>query len=356
VRPPPLDYRHLLRLTDAGGLFEHADRLEPRREHGYCVDDMARAIVVVARDEAAPQDVRAAGDLYLHLVLDAMTPNGRVHNRLAYRGGWTDAPTVNDCWGRALWALGTVAAQVSTIPAITRRRALDAFERGARNRSPHLRAMAYAGLGAAEVLCVEPRHAMAQVLLTDAARFVDTRCVEAATGAARATPTRADWPWPEPRLRYANAVLPEVLMAAGGALQDEHRRDTGLSLLTWVVRQESAQGDQSGHLSVTPAHGWGAGEPRPGFDQQPIEVAALAEACARAYLVTGERQWHETLLRCAAWFEGANDVALSLADSDSGGGRDGLHIDRVNENQGAESTLALLSVRQQVRRVSASAR
>ena len=147
------------------------------------------------------------------------------------------------------------------------------------------------------------------------------------------------WPWPEERLTYANAILPEAMMAIGSGLGDEALLQDGLALLTWLVAHET----RNGHLSVTPVGGWQRGEPRPGFDQQPIEVAALAEACWRAFQLTGDLVWRTALAMCVTWFLGANDSGLALYDPSTGGGRDGLHIDGVNENQGAESTLAVLA-------------
>jgi hypothetical protein len=141
-------------------------------------------------------------------------------------------------------------------------------------------------------------------------------------------------------------VLPEVMVAAGAALEDGPLLDRGLALLGWLVDVETAL---RGHLSVTPAAGWAPGEPRPAFDQQPIEVATLAEACARARRITGDDRWRTTLDRCEQWFDGWNDVDTPLADDVSGGCHDGLTVSGVNANQGAESTLALLAVRQLVK-------
>jgi hypothetical protein len=142
-------------------------------------------------------------------------------------------------------------------------------------------------------------------------------------------------------------VLPETLLAAGAALGDPATVAAGLAMLDWLLDIETADS----HLSVTPAHGWKVGEPRPGFDQQPIEVAAIADACARAFTLTGDPKWSDGVLRSAAWFLGDNDVHTALFDPASGGGCDGLERFGRNENQGAESTLAAISTFQQAHRI-----
>jgi hypothetical protein len=138
------------------------------------------------------------------------------------------------------------------------------------------------------------------------------------------------------------------MIAAGTALEDHALRQRGLDLLAWLVDHETADG----HLSPTPATGRGPGDARPGFDQQPIEVASLADACARASAVDASAIWPDSVRAAAAWFEGANDAGLQMWDPRTGGGFDGLHADAVNRNQGAESTLAVLSTLQHARRLS----
>jgi hypothetical protein len=332
-----LSYDHLLRLSDDIGVVEHATGREPLTSSGYCLDDVARALVVIARDEAAPSEVVDLGEICLDFVVSALTPDGRAHNRRPHGSRlWSDEPSCGDWWGRAIWALGTVV-RAGTDPT---GRALRAFDYAARARSPHLRSMAYAGVGAAEVLERYPGYSVARTLLEDGADLV-----------AGASEPGHSWPWPEPRLRYANGVLPEVVVAAGSAARDRELLSRGLALLAWLVAVETAP---AGHLSVTPASGWAAGEPRPGFDQQPVEVAALAEACARALRVTGDRRWSHALARAGDWFEGRNDHGVPMADENCGGGFDGLTVTGVNRNEGAESTLALLSVRQLVRHTAGS--
>lgn len=350
----PLSYAHLVRLSDAVGVFEHAELLVPRLEHGYCVDDVARVLVVVAREPRPSDELVTLARTALDFVLDAVTDEGLVHNRRVHGGGWTDTAGVEDCWGRALWGLGTLAARWGDQWPEGAQAAYRGFEQVGRHRSRDRHAMAFAALGAAEILAVRPRHAVARGLLDDAAALLDT-------AAMVWTPPGTTWPWPEPRLRYASAALCEALLAAGELPGDKSRRRRALQQLEWLVDLETSGSPGARHRSVTPAGGWEPGETRPAFDQQPIEVAALADACARAAEVTRTHpdaavarttlDWEAEVLCCEAWFLGANDVGVPLVDEESGGGYDGLMPDGRNENEGAESTLALLSTRQQADRV-----
>lgn len=341
VAPPPtISYAYLSHLSDDVGLFEHAELTRPRTEHGYCVDDVARGLVVAGREPARPAELDHLAEVYLAFVVDAVTPSGAVHNRRVYGGGWTDAPSFDDCWGRALWGLGTAVARLPELAD----RALHAFETAARGRSRSPRAMAFAAMGAAEVLAQDAGHAPSRTLLTDAAYRVDT----ATMSNLRASGGR--WLWPEDRLAYANAVFPETLLAAGVLAPDDELLGRGLTQLEWLVTREIAD---DGHLSVVPTSGWAEGEPQPAFDQQPLEVAALADAGARAGDATGDPYWDDLVLSCEAWFLGANDSGAVLIDEETGGGYDGLTHTGRNQNRGAESTLALLTTLQQARRVRA---
>lgn len=325
-------FEHLLALSNHHGTFEHACGTQPRREHGYCTDDMARVLVVTTREPEAGDAVRGLAKVAVRFLDEAQAYLGGCRNRMDHTGAWTDGYAFDDCWGRCLWGLGTAAAHSDN--GLVRRLSVVQFERAARGRSTWPRAMAFAAIGAAELLAVEPGNVAARKLIGDYA-------------AGLAAPTGdSAWPWPEPRLSYANAVLAEAMIAAGGARDDAALSQRGLELLAWLIEQETIDG----HLSPTPVGGWAAGEPRPGFDQQPIEVSSLADACARAAVVDAAALWPDTVRAAAAWFQGDNDAGAVMWDTATGGGFDGLHPDGVNLNQGAESTLALLSTFQQARR------
>ncbi|MBA2281764.1 MAG: glycosyltransferase [Acidimicrobiia bacterium] len=321
-------FDHLLAMTDERATFEHARLGEPRPEHGYCTDDMARVLVVTTREPDPSPDVRSLAALSLQFLCSAQGADGGYRNRMDRRGRWLDRPSLEDCWGRSVWALGTAAAHGHAEG--IRQTAVREFERAARRRSPWSRAMAFAAIGAAELLTAVPDHPVARELLRDATALPD------AGG-------DASWPWPEPRLAYANAVLPEAMIAAGSLLSRPDLLQRGLHLLGWLLDHEMVDG----HLSVTPVDGSAPGATRPAFDQQPIEVAALADACARAATVDpDDRRWSDGVAAAVSWFLGDNDAGHAMFDPVTGGGYDGLHAHGPNLNQGTESTLALVATLQ----------
>lgn len=330
-------FTHLIRLSDPVGLFEHARGAEPRLEHGYCVDDVARALVVIAREPDPQPAVLDLVPRFARFVADAVAADGAVHNRREHGGGWTDRPGTGDPWGRALWGLGAVLARFPELDALTR----PSYERAAGRCSVSPRSQAFAALGAAEVLRAEPEHTLSRGLVERATEQIYRATVAMSCASA------GRWPWPEQRLAYANAVLSEALILGGVLLEAPEVTEVGLAQLDWLVSVQTSAG---GHLSVVPAHGWCAGEAQPGYDQQPIEIQALADAAARAATVTQDRRWDELVLLCEAWFHGANDQSAPLWDTTTGAGYDGLMMSGRNDNRGAESTLALLSTLQQAER------
>ena len=332
VHPSVPKFDHLLHMTDSRGTFEHACGDQPRVEHGYCVDDMARVLVVATRETDPTGDVSRVAGVALRFLGDAQQLGGPCHNRMDAEGRWVDQPSTDDCWGRCVWALGTAAAHSRSTWARTS--ALIQFERAVQVRGTSPRATAFAVLGAAEVLSVDAEHHAARALITDYASTLPK------------SDASSDWPWPEARLTYANAVLAEAMIAAGVALEAPRLWQRGLDQLTWLLAVETSDG----HLSPTPVAGRGPGETGPAFDQQAIEVSSLADACARAACVDPGPKWPAAVREAAAWFQGSNDIGELMWDPETGGGYDGLHADRVNRNQGAESTLAVLSTFQQAQR------
>ncbi|HEV2371207.1 MAG TPA: glycosyltransferase [Streptosporangiaceae bacterium] len=334
---PAAPFRHLQRLTDHIGLLEHAEGIVPRHDHGYCVDDVARGLVVVCREPSPSQELIILGRRYLHFLVQAQAADGTFRNRLGYDRRWRDQPGTQDCWGRALWALGTAAARGPT--AGIREEAYTRFGLSAQVSSVWPHAMAFAALGAAEVLERWRGHSGALTLLGKASTAIGE------------PPEDPAWPWPAPRLSYANAAIAEAVIVAGWKLGQDRVLHNGLRMLAWLLAGET----RNGHLSVVPTGGWGPGETRPAFDQQPIEVAALADACMRATAVTGDAAWLAGAQMSVAWFLGDNDARVPMLDEQTGGGCDGLGPTGRSRNQGAESTLAMISVMQQGHRLATAA-
>jgi len=282
--------------------------------------------------EPDPSDLVAElTETCLRFVEAAIDPMGRAHNRMNVAGEWTDEPTTDDWWGRAVGALGVAAAR-APLP-LTRARAMRAFHRAAQRHSVEVRAMAFALPGAAAVLKIRPGSEAARRLVT--------------TGIAVIPQGTAEWGWLEPRLRYGNASLVHALLAAGDALPDGRLIARALRAFEALLVIES----RDGHLSVTGTGGRSPADTGPQYDQQPIEVAAIADAAAIAFAVTDDPHWRDVVGRAKAWLLGDNDGQTVMVDLETGAGFDGLEPNGRNENRGAESTLAALSTFQRAREV-----
>lgn len=329
---PPPRYDHLLAMSDELGLFEHAKYDAPRRDHGYCVDDVARGLLVAVREPDPSRELERRTETYLRFIENAIDPDGTCHNRRNVAGEWTDEPALGDWWGRALWGLGAAATRAPR--ALTRKRALRACLVLAERRSPSARAMTFAALGVGEVVLAGNHDPRLTALLRDAVAMIPAPAPSLA------------WAWPEPGLRYGNGSVAEALIIAGAALGDAGLIERGLAALTFLVETET----RDGHFSVTGTGGRTVDNLGPQFDQQPIELAAIADAAARAFDVTGEPHWARTVQLAWEWFLGNNDSGVMMIDPDTGAGYDGLTATGRNENRGAESTLAALATQQCARR------
>jgi len=332
-RLPRPRFDHLRRMTNGHGVWEHARYTTPRTAHGYCTDDNARALIVISRQPEPSPGLIPMAQVYLAFLEQAYLPDGGFHNRRKRDGTWQDEVGSDDSQGRALWALGSAANRGPT--SAIRQAGLEWFVRSSEFDSPSPRSNAYAVLGAAEMVRAAPTH--------DAGWKTLERCA----GRIPVLANGAGSPWPEKRLAYDNARIPEALLAAGAAIGDQFLLETGLRLLEWLVTNEV----RAGHFSFTPVGGWAPGEPRPGFDQQPIEAAAMADACSRAFSLTADERWSDLVELAARSCLGHNDGAAVLYDAETGGCRDGLTPEGANLNQGAESTLSALATLQQAHRL-----
>ncbi len=321
----PASYQHLLSMTTHIGLYEHALGDQPRLDHAYCVDDAARALIVTTRESQPAPPINNAVHIYLAFLEAAITPSGLIHNRRDLDGNWTDRASTDDHWGRAIWALGTAAA--TSLDLIVSSQSFIAATTLMQQRSPWPRSMAYSALGAAQILLIDPHHEPALSLVNDVKELLPH--------------TRNDtfWPWPEDRLTYANAVIPQAMIAIATVQRNDSLMRDGLQLLRWLVNTQLL----NGQLSLVSSQGFSRGSTPPAFAQQPIEAACLAEACAQAFDATADPYWLSVIELCLRWFNGANDLGEPVCIPSTGAGLDGLENDRVSLNQGAESTLAYLS-------------
>lgn len=315
---------HLERLADDVGFVEHSTGPNPDAGQGHCTDDAGRLLGVLASASGQPR----ARALCLHAI-DFLERThlggGRFELRLGPDGESTGHPPSDDADARAIEGLGYAAAYA--VDPLVQARARALVQRTFAFRSRYPRAMAHASLGAVALLRREPFHREARALAVDAADLLATRR------------PGVEWAWPEARLTYSNALIPEASLELALLRGDADGAELALDLLGWLVATER----RGNHFSFTPVGGRGPGELGPGFDQQPIEAWSMARACATALRATGDLAWYRPAQRAVSWFLGCNDVGVPLVDLATGGGFDGLKRDGVNPNQGAESTIAAVA-------------
>jgi len=334
---PPMKLDHLRRLTDDTGIFQHAVFAVPDFSKGYTTDDNARALILAVLLEEVEGEVSShARDLalrYLAFLWYAFDPiSCRFHNLLSYDRKWSDGDFSEDGHARALWALGTMLGRSKNEG--LRGPAGNLFDRALRSAldatSP--RAWAFSLLAIHEYLrsfSGDRNAQLARETLADRLLDIYRRA---------STP---EWPWFEEVVSYANGRLAHALLLCGHWMRNRpEMTDAGLRALDWLVRLQRPNG---GCFVPVGSNGFcRRGGPRARFDQQPLEAYTMVSACLEAHRLTGEARWRNEAQVAFDWFLGRNDLRQPLYDPGTGGCRDGLHPDRVNQNQGAESTLAFL--------------
>jgi glycosyltransferase involved in cell wall biosynthesis len=333
---PELKLDHVNALTDDTGMLQHAIFTIPNRAEGYTTDDNARALIFTVRLDQLGKTESANPDWafrYLAFLEHAFNPKKkRFRNFLGYDRRWKEDEGSEDSHGRALWALGTVIARSGNRGLRGAAGRLFEFSVPAVVEFHSPRACAYALLGIQEYLHSYPGDRDAQrVRLALAQRLLDMY----------ESVRRPDWEWFEDVLAYGNARLPQAMLLAGTACADQRMLAAGLNSLDWLM--ETQRCPTNGHFVPIGSQGsYRQGGERARFDQQPIEAAGAVSACLQAFRVTGDNRWRSDSWSAFNWFLGDNDLQLPLYDSTTGGCRDGLHPDRANQNQGAESTLSFL--------------
>jgi hypothetical protein len=332
--------QHLEAMTDEVGIMQHAIGRQPDPAHGYCTDDVARALQVdllhgqaLGWTMVAPSARRS-----LRFLDDAFDPlTGRFRNFRRYDGSWVDGPGSPDSHGRAMLALGEVIALAPDAAMVAVARSLFDQALPAAIGFSDLRARASTLLGWAALIDAS-RGPVPQAF----------RVMADAFHAAFQVDTDADWPWPESIVTYENGLLPRALIVSGERLRSEGMVSTGLASLDWLIDHQLAP---AGHLSPIGNGWWRRYGVRSTLDQQPIEATALLLAAEAAFEATSDDRYLGAMERAYGWFLGANDLGMEVADPHRGGGRDGLTPRGVNTNQGAESTLMWLIAAAHIRAV-----
>ena len=332
---PEVRLEHLSRMTDSTGIFQHAILTVPNFREGYCTDDNARAFILstlldeLIVEQARLRTLSTTYAAFLNYAFDEKTK--RFHNFLSFDRRWLDEQGSEDSHARALWALGVGVGRsprrsLQTIAGQLFARALPVVSTFT---SP--RAWAFSLIGIHEYLRRLGGDSLArQIRDTLTARLMDIF--------DRAS--HADWPWFEEELSYDNPKLAHALLLSGHATGQKAVFERGLGALRWLVGVETSE---NGHFQPIGSNGfYRRGGPRATFDQPPIEAQAMVSACLEAYRATSDSWWYAQAHRAFDWFLGWNDLGLELYSLTTGGCRDALHVDRVNANQGAESTLAFL--------------
>ena len=332
---PHIRLDHLHRLTDSTGIFQHAIFAVPNFEHGYCTDDNARALILTVLLRELGWDEGQLGPLrstYLAFLFHAFnTETGHFRNFMSFDRRWLEEQGSEDSHGRAIWALGVCTG--GNLPASDQALAGHLFARAlpAALNFTSLRAMAFSLFGILEYLVRFSGNR--QVALVQEA--LAERIFEHFQRVAQ-----PDWLWCEEYLCYDNPRLAQALICSAAQLNRPDYLEMGLQALTWLMQLQLSD---TRHLRpIGSDRVFHRGQEKPRFDQQPVEAWASVSASLEAYRATSDPIWHERAKRSFEWFLGRNDLGLATYDHTTGGCRDGLHPDRLNENQGAESTLAFL--------------
>jgi hypothetical protein len=322
-------------LSDGTGILQHAVYGVPNYHEGYTTDDNARALILATLlEQAGPESYARARDLaarYLGFLNYAFDPTtGRFRNFLSYDRRWCEAVSPEDPHGRALWALGVVSASSAHAELRGTANQLIGFALRACLEFTSPRAWAFALIGAEKYLQAFPGDRLAQevreVLL---GRLLDLYHQNSCD----------QWPWFEDIVSYANAVLPHALLVTGSSMRRDEVVEVGQRTLRWLADLQRPEKD---FVPIGTQGFYVRGKERARFDQQPIEAQAMVSACLAAHSITGERRWQVEAKRAFKWFLGQNDLRLALYNPATGGCRDGLHPNRANQNEGAESTVSFL--------------
>jgi hypothetical protein len=324
----------LLTFTDDTGIFQHGKFSVPRRSEGYTTDDNARALIACARIQRLNEspEIKRLANIYLAFLNHMQKPDGKLHNYLAYQRRYLDSEGSEDSVGRTLWGCGS--ALNSTLPKGLRMVAKDIFDMAFPWvwKADFPRFQAFAILGLSQYLQADPNEDLQQSAKKLADSLLDRY----------EKTTKTDWRWFEHTLTYDNARLPQALFAAYKIIGDSKYLETAKTALDFLIETQMADG------VFVPIGNFGwytCGEKRAVYDQQPLEASAMVEAAIDAHNITNEKRYLNVAEEAFAWFLGKNSENLMVYNEETAGCFDGVCLDKVNMNQGAESSISYLLAR-----------
>lgn len=343
IELPPVKLDHLRRLTDDTGILQHANFTVPNFHEGYCIDDNARALIAsIYLEELGQAEAFDLACRYLAFIAYAFNPEtGRFRNFMSFQRQWLEENGSEDSHGRTLWALGQVLGRSQSPGPQGLARELFKWALPAIVQTRSVRAWAFTLLGIHSYLRRFPGDAATVQIRNELAERLYQMYQDQRSEC---------WPWYEASLTYCNATLAQAMIVCGRSLADSEMTEAGLASLHWLVSVH--RDNPEGHFIPIGCNGfYTQGQTRARYDQQPVEAKAMVSACLEAYQTTQDERWHDEARWAFAWFLGRNDLGQSLYDASTGGCRDGLGSDGLNENQGAESTLAFLQALLELRLV-----
>ncbi|MDW7738830.1 MAG: glycosyltransferase family 4 protein [Bacillota bacterium] len=338
---PEVNLKHLRNITDDTGIFQHALFATPDRNHGYCTDDNARALIAAVMNYRLLKDdqVLPLLNTYLSFLYHACNRKKKwMRNFMSFNRSWLEDVGSEDSHGRTMWALGYTVAHPPNdhILGLATRLFKEIAHTPAKFTSP--RAWAFSTIGANYYLRRFGGDARVRDLMTELSEKIYDLFRENAT---------EEWYWCEDILAYDNARLSQAMIIAGSYLDHEEMFDAGIKSLQWLIKVQTSP--EGGHLSLVGNDGWyKKGGTKARFDQQSLDATAITDACYQAYVLTGESSWLKQMEWAFNWFFGSNDVKQPLYDFHSGACYDGLQPGGINQNQGGESLVSLLLALQRV--------
>ncbi len=334
---PAINLKHLHTLTDEFGLFQFAREAVPNKDFGYTLDDNARALIVCSLllQQKRSKEVEDLAEIYFSFIKKCQLPDGSFINYIGHNKVETEQNTrenLEDAQSRAMWALSVVIAN-KKLSSKMREQAQQIFLLTLKNggKPQSLRARAF----------IIKSYAIAQEHLSNEREELVNHIKEHADVLISSLQENShkSWRWFEQHLTYNNAILPEALLIAGSIIKNEIYTHSGIQSLQFLIKKTF-----SSNLYRPIGHSrWYKNlKERSQYDQQPEDPSSMILALVTAYKNTHNEEYKNLAIKCFSWFLGYNTLNKSLYDAESGGCYDGLHADRVNLNQGAESLISYL--------------